>query len=238
MTKELKALISLHDVMPETFSEVKSVIGHLKDLKIPPFILLVVPGRKWQAGQLDQLRRWSDEGYQLAAHGWTHNVEQFGGLYHRLHAALISRRVAEHLSLDRDEEIELIQRSVAWFETQGFPKPNLYVPPAWAVGKIRRSDMAGLPVSYIECLRGIIDTSTGRLKQLPLVGYEVDTLLRQLFVRPWNSVQARRAHKSGITLRISLHPYDFSLRLAGDLQQLISASYLTPVGIEATMSQE
>lgn len=236
MTRELKALISLHDVMPETFSEVKSVIERAKAFDIPPIILLVVPGKDWQEDQLEQLKQWSSEGFQLAAHGWFHNVEQFGGLYHRLHATLISRRVAEHLSLSRQEEIDLIKRSVNWFVTQGFPHPDLYVPPAWALGKIRRSDMAELPVSYIEGLRGIYHTQSGKLKPLPLVGYEVDTLPRQLFVRPWNRMQIRRAERNGIPLRISLHPFDFSLRLASDLEQLLSASNLTPVGIEATLS--
>ncbi len=235
MTKELKALISLHDVMPETFSEVKSVIKHLKELRIPPIILLVVPGRNWEASQLEQLGEWSCEGYTLAAHGWFHHVKHFGGLYHRLHAALISRRVAEHLSLNRSEEIELIKRSVGWFEMQGFPRPNLYVPPAWALGKIRRTDLALLPVTYVEGLRGIFRSESGELQPLPLVGYEVDTLFRQLFVRQWNQIQTRRALRAGVPLRISLHPHDFSLRLANDLKQLLSASYLTPLGIEATL---
>ncbi len=60
--------------------------------------------------------------------------------YHRLHAALISRDVAEHLSRPAHELVALVHRCHGWFAAHGLPAPTLYVPPAWALGGTRWLD--------------------------------------------------------------------------------------------------
>ena len=231
--RETRAVISLHDVMPETLPQAEAILGRLRKLNIPPITLLVVPGRDWQPDQLDWLRQRVAEGHRLAAHGWRHETQP-RKLYHRLHAALISRNVAEHLALEPADIPGFIRRSMEWFPKNKLPVPILYVPPAWALGKWRTRDEE-LP-AYIEVLSGILDTRTGQVHRQPLVGYEVDTVWRKLFVRGWNSWNIRRARKTGRALRIGLHPHDFELLLADDLEQLLRSPSLTPVDLETSLT--
>ena len=223
----MKALVSLHDVMPETMDRVESILEWLGDLGIPPVTLLVVPGKPWSSGQIEGLRRLAGRGHVLAAHGWCHRTTP-RGLRHRLHAAFLSRNVAEHLALDSAGILALLSRSHAWFAANGLPPPMLYVPPAWALGAIRPDDLARAPFRVIETTFGLIrppardraDPPTGkpRFERLPLTGYEADTAVRAAFLRRWNQSQVRKAARHGKPLRLSIHPDDPRLRLADQLE--------------------
>jgi hypothetical protein len=218
----LPAVVSVHDVMPETLDEVGQVLDLCARAGVRETTLLVVPGRAWGAPQLRRLAAWAEAGHRLAAHGWRHAVDRYGGLYHRLHGALISRRVAEHLALDEAGIAALMARSHAWFVAHDLPSPTLYVPPAWALGRVSRGTLAGLPFRQVEVLRGVHDLAGGRLVPLPLVGFEADTRLRAAFLGPWNRAQARMARARGRPLRIGIHPGDPGLRLAGQLRALLA----------------
>lgn len=213
----IRTLVSVHDVMPETLERVQHVLDLCARVNPGPITLLVVPGRHWDSAQIDRLRGWQAAGHRLAGHGWLHWVEGFGGLYHRLHGAVISRRVAEHLALDRTAIVRLIRRCHGWFESQGLAPPDLYVPPAWAMGAIPPADLAALPFPRYEVLTGVRDAANGQLLPLPMLGYEADTPARALAIRLWNRVNRRRAATRG-WLRIAIHPDDLDLRLAADLR--------------------
>jgi len=220
----LSAVLSLHDVMPETFRRMEEILDYTRKAGIPPFTLLVVPGRDWQAGQLDHLRRLAGEGYSLAAHGWVHRTRPTR-LYHRLHAAILSRNVAEHLALDEEGIAALMQRSLGWFADQNLPEPELYVPPAWAIGRISRTRLQALPVRYVEVLRGVIEVRTGRLDRLPVIGFEADTRWRSVAVRGWNRIALESARLRSSAVRISLHPEDFHLRLKTSLRHILRSEF-------------
>lgn len=206
-------IVTLHDVMPETMGEVKTWLDYLKKRDVLQVSLLVVPGRSWQPGQLDQLRAWSEAGYPLIAHGWKHETRRIRNLYHGLHALLISRRVAEHLGEAPEKLPSLIKRSLEWFEDQGFPRPTSYVPPAWALGRIPVTTLKSLGLTSVEVLSGIYSVNTGKLRRLPLVGFEADTWPRAIFLAGWNQLMMRYAIRRQMPLRISLHPYDLNLKL-------------------------
>ncbi|MFP4352808.1 MAG: polysaccharide deacetylase family protein [Puniceicoccaceae bacterium] len=222
----MKALVSLHDVMPETMDRVGSILQWLGGLGVPPVTLLVVPGKPWTPGQIESLRRLAGRGHTLAAHGWRHRTTP-RGLRHRLHAAFLSRNVAEHLALDSAGILALLQRSHAWFADNRLPPPTLYVPPAWALGAVRPDDLARAPFRMIETTFGLIrPRDPGRaarpnrkppLERLPLTGYEADTAVRAAFLRWWNQGQVRKAARRGKPLRLSIHPDDPTLRLADQL---------------------
>jgi uncharacterized protein len=217
-----RCLLSVHDVMPETFPRVEAILTRLALLGDPPVTLLVVPGRAWTPAQLARLRAWAAAGHTLAAHGWHHRVERLGGFGHWLHARLLSRAVAEHLALDSAGIAALMHRSAAWFGEHDLPAPRLYVPPAWALGRLRARDRAGLPFARVEVTRGLLEPVSGRLEVLPLIGFEADTAWRRGLLRGWNGWQVRRARRDGRPVRFSLHPDDFSLLLRDQLEALLA----------------
>lgn len=211
-------LVSVHDVMPETLPAVERVLERLTDLGVVKVTLLVVPGRDWSAANLEHLRRLIQPGHELAAHGWHHRAERIAGLYHRLHAAFLSRRVAEHLALDTEGILALLGRSRNWFLEQGFAPPALYVPPAWAMGAISRARLAAEgPFTRYEVFGGIYEASSGAWRATPMLGYEADKAARVLPLRLWNALNRRRARGARV-LRIGIHPHDLDYPLARDLE--------------------
>lgn len=216
--RPVQALVSIHDVMPETLVRVRGIMDRCSALNPGPVTLLVVPGRQWDPDGIAQLHQWQEQGHRLAGHGWLHRIDSFGGLGHRLHGLVISRRAAEHLALDAAGISRLIQRCHDWFPAHRLASPRLYVPPAWALGPIPPAALSALPFSHYELLTGVRSASTGRLSRLPMVGYEADTAERAPLIRLWNRLNRRWAESRG-WIRIGIHPDDPGLRLAGDLEQ-------------------
>lgn len=215
---QIRALVSVHDVMPETLPKVERILLLLDEEAISPVTLLVVPGAGWSSEEIERLHGYQARGCELAGHGWVHRVERITGLAHNLHSRFISRNVAEHLALDRVAVQSLIARCHAWFVEQGLGDPALYCPPAWAMGPVPRSALASLPFTRYELFSGILSAQTGRMHPVPLTGYEADTALRTLAIRIWNRLNRRRAAHRG-WIRIGIHPHDLDLRLAEDLRR-------------------
>jgi uncharacterized protein len=216
----LSALVSVHDVTPATLADVLTTIAFLESRGIAPMVLLVVPGKAWNAEQIGKLKQLQQKGCLLAGHGWTHRVERIVGLRHTLHACLFSRKVAEHLALDSQRIAALISRCHDWFGEMGLDPPALYVPPAWAMGSISKSQLRTLPFRYFEYFTGVYDREKDRFFRLPLVGYEADRLWRAPPILLWNRVNLALARRIGV-LRIAIHPHDLHLRLSNELKTLL-----------------
>ncbi|KAA5606669.1 DUF2334 domain-containing protein [Roseospira marina] len=221
----LRPIVSLHDVMPDRLDPVADLLALLERHGAGPVDLLVVPGLDWRPAQIDTLRRWQRAGHRLAGHGWCHRAAHVRGLGHRLHSLLISRDVAEHLALDTDGIADLIARCHAWFGAHDLPDPALYVPPAWALGRVPRDRLAALPFESYEVFTGRIEARTGRLTLVPMVGFEADTVVRVGPVRIWNALNHGHARFWGTPLRVAIHPHDLSHRLAGHLRRRIETGF-------------
>jgi predicted deacetylase len=234
------ALISVHDLMPETLPAVLRTLQRLEHHQCAPVTLLVVPGRDWDRAALATLRSLERDGYRLAGHGWRHRAETVGGLYHRLHGLFLSRRVAEHLALDEAGIIALIQRCHAWFGDHGLESPGLYVPPAWAMGAISLARLRETcPFPLYERFDGVIDIAAGRVQRLPLLGYEADHAFRAPILRLWNRWNWQRARRQARPIRIGIHPRDIEFALAHDLEcdlarALVPIAYDSLSGAAAT----
>lgn len=219
----LDALVSIHDVMPHTLDRVKGLLDdHLGHLPPERVVLLVVPGLPWQPAQLEALHLLAGKGFELAGHGWHHRTREIRGVYHRLHAAFISRQAAEHLCLAPGEIRALIDDCHRWFLQQGLPEPALYVPPAWAMGTIDEQALADAPFRYYETTRGYLDSASGRSLTLPLAGFEADNAFRAASLTCWNAAN-RWLATDRKPLRVSIHPYDADLRLREGLRHTLAA---------------
>lgn len=221
------ALFSIHDVMPETLDSVAELLEafHRHGLPLPG--LLVVAGRRWCDRDLARLHAWEAAGAEMIAHGWHHETDP-RGLYHHLHAAVLSRNVAEHLALDHAGVCALMQRAYDWFAGHGLAPPMTYVPPAWALG-IAPQRLSTLPFRCVETLSGVLLVAGGAVTRhrLPLLGYEADTRLRALFLRAWNARQSGVAVASSRPLRIAVHPRDHRLLLSDDLAATLARPWTT-----------
>lgn len=214
------ALFSIHDVMPETMTLVADALARLRACGADTVTLLVVPGRLWQEKELAQLRAWSRDGCELAGHGWVHRRGPIRTWGHRLHSLFLSRDAAEHLSRPREEVVAMVARCGEWFAEHELPRPELYVPPAWALGAMHPEDLSETPFRYLETLGGVYDATTRRHHSLPLVGFEADTLARAVPLRLFNAASRCWARWRRAPLRIGIHPHDFSLRLAATIEPL------------------
>ena len=210
------ALVSVHDVMPETLPQVKAIIGLLERLAVFPAALLVVPGRRWSRADIAYLKSLQAAGFELAGHGWRHRAERMTSTRHRLHGLLISRNEAEHLSLSALEIAARIHACSDWFQEAGLSQPALYVPPAWAWGVLPQEAMKVLPFRLYETQWGVFDAFAGTYMRLPVTGYMADTRFREKALRACNGF-SRRFFPG--PLRIAIHPQDLDLRLAGDLKR-------------------
>lgn len=221
LSLNMKSLVSIHDVMPSTLDHVRRILAVFKKYKVDHVALLVVPGLAWETSDLSQLHRWQDEGFQLAGHGWVHQCDSIRGLYHRCHSTVLSRNVAEHLSLTPAGRVDLIRRCHAWFERQNLTPPTLYVPPAWALGRLPRGCQGDLPFRYCETLGGLWDWSNTRYQPMPVVGFEADTWFRKASLRLLNFTNRCSSRLLNRPLRISIHPYDLDLLLSQDIEPLL-----------------
>jgi predicted deacetylase len=219
----ISPLVSVHDVMPHTLEHVQPILHTLEEFEIHPISLLIVPDSGWSDCNLNVLHKLQNAGYELVGHGWKHQCFGPKTFTHTLHSLALSRNVAEHLSLNPHQIAELIDRCFQWFLQVGLHPPTLYVPPAWAMGRISRQRLADLPFRRYEYLTGIYEADTARFFHMPLVGYEADTWDRVWSLRLLNTLNHGIARLSGRPLRVVIHPYDFTLRLASDLHSLLKS---------------
>jgi len=118
-----------------------------------------------------------------------------------------------------------MRRSHDWFAQQGLPSPRLYVPPAWALGKVSAPALANLPFAHVEVLQGFIEVESQKRIRTAMVGFEADVPWRALAVRLWNLGQLAQQKVLRQPLRIGLHPFDRRLLLANDLDRLLSRTF-------------
>ncbi len=216
----MHAVVSIHDVMPTSLKKVERIIRLIKPEYYPSVCLLVVPGLPWSEKDLSTLKSWQVQGLELAGHGWLHQTNEINSLYHRLHSTFISRNVAEHLALNSQGLVQLLNNNFDWFKKNNFQCPQYYVPPAWAMGSISKQALAELPFRYYETSSGIFDSKTGSFKNLPLIGFEADTPIRKVFLQGWNKINEALSSKHR-PVRISIHPDDLELLLGDQVHQLL-----------------
>ncbi|WP_077530941.1 polysaccharide deacetylase family protein [Vreelandella utahensis] len=221
VTAELSALVSVHDVMPETRHQVERILQRLDAIPPDAVALLVVPSRAWTPQDLSWLHGLAQQGYTMIGHGWCHECGPPRTLRHRLHSLILSNRAAEHLSLTDSSIAQLMHRCQNWFLEVGLGSCDVYIPPAWALGAVERDTLATTPFRYIETLRGLHDLQTDRRQHLPVAGFEADRWWRAIATRLSNQVNAWLAIRRQIPLRIAIHPYDWQYPLADQLEALL-----------------
>ncbi len=207
----LQGLVSIHDVMPDTREVISELLQEIQArvprLTCDRITLLIVPGKDWRTSDLRWLDYLVDQGYSLAGHGWNHQAPHPKNLHHQLHSLLISRDAAEHLSRSASEIEQRMEACFKWFGCQGYAAPELYVPPAWAIGTLALPQIQS-PFRFLESLWGLTDLKHNTYTRLPLCGFEADTFPRACFLKVFNHWNLKKAYADSSPLRIALHPKD------------------------------
>jgi uncharacterized protein len=216
---------SLHDVSPGSIDAAGALLRRLSAAKLHPVCVLIIPSGDWSVSQLEVLREWEARGYTLAAHGWSHRSTAPRTLHHRLHSMFFSRDVAEHLGKTERQVRDIVERGAGWFTEAGLEPPTLYVPPAWAIGALPLRAFAETGYRWVETLTGIYSVRGSRFHRLPLVGFEADSPARATALTGLNRINRLLATATGRPLRVAVHPRDFDLLLARDLERLIDGPH-------------
>lgn len=219
--EKLSALISVHDVMPETRRQIERILQRLDAVPPHAVALLIVPGRGWTPDDLGWLRALDQQGYTMIGHGWRHECDAPQTLKHRFHSRMISNRAAEHLSLSDTGINRLMSACDAWLRDAGLTPANVYIPPAWALGPITRESLKTTPFRYVETLGGVYDTRTDHLQRLPVAGFEADRQWRVIIMRLSNWINIRLSVWRQTPLRIAIHPHDWQYPLSDQLDRLL-----------------
>jgi predicted deacetylase len=223
LRRKKTAFVSIHDVMPSNLGKILEIMTFLRKEGVRPITLLVVTGMDWRSRDIDLLKKLqANTNIELAGHGWRHRVDGFSTFRHRLHGMLISRNEAEHMSLPANKIADLIRRNHRWFLRAGLEPPDLYVPPAWAMGRISKKGLRALPYRYYETLFGVYDAYHGRPHPMAVCGYMADTWSRSLALRATNAVNRQLIPRP---LRIAIHPDDLKLLLASDLAACLKEDF-------------
>jgi hypothetical protein len=217
----MRVIWSIHDVSPETVAWADNMVVRLTSSGASPLMILIIPAGDWPSTALDVVGGWESAGHILALHGWDHQALRPNGVYHRLHSLMLSRDAAEHLSRDRAEMLTRIDRGRKWFESNGLREPAVYVPPAWALGAVRATDLEEGGFRWVETLTGIHDAKKGKQRLLPLVGFEADNAWRSAALRVSNAVNLAITRATGSPIRVAIHPHDDAGLLAHDLDRWI-----------------
>lgn len=213
--------ISIHDVMPGTLDQVDEQLALIMHYCPGPVTLLAVPGKPWSKRDLDRLRGWVSAGHSLAGHGWQHRARRIKGAKHRLHSLLVSRDCAEHLALDSGGIVELMKRNRRWFIEQDLPPPELYVPPAWALGTVKAAELRETGFARVETLSGYLDIATGGFRRSALIGFEAASAWQVPVLKLSNAFNRLLAAR--LPLRVALHPHDHRLPLSADLEKALAS---------------
>ncbi|MFP4521235.1 MAG: polysaccharide deacetylase family protein [Fibrobacterota bacterium] len=220
----MRVILSIHDVMPETFAGISRVADYFLSEGADKICFLVVPHPNWKESDLLRLREYQINGISFAGHGFLHHCGTPRTVYHKIHSVLISRNAAEHLAFQRGDLIEKVSGCAKWFEENGFGIPDLYVPPAWAMGQLKKDDMMSLPFRYYEFLSGVYDSDTDRFFSLPLAGFEADTELRKYILFAVNGIFSAVSKLTGRPLRVAVHPYDLQFKLRKSVQNMVGSA--------------
>lgn len=225
-------MITIHDISPENFKNSMELL-RLCEYAGARTILAVIPARKWSNLQINQIRSAIREGHELAQHGYSHSInEGRKTFFSRLHGALFSNDVAEHLVFEREE---LLRRLIAGIEALVvFGDVRWYVPPAWSVGPLYLEDYREMGVDCLEHLWGYESVNTRQKVTLPILGYQATNIMRHCGLLLWNTVND---FIPTLWCRIALHPEDIESPLVKKLKQrLNSSSFETPSKVRERLS--
>ncbi|MGC8633288.1 MAG: DUF2334 domain-containing protein [Candidatus Limnocylindrales bacterium] len=173
-----RVIVSVHDVAPSTFSQVRWLLDRLDDAGATPRVLKVIPnegGRRaiGRAGALvELLRREAAGGSEMVLHGYTHVAAgaSRGGVVDRLRWRLFARSAAEFAALGPAAAAERVAAGRDALAELGLPVAG-FCAPGWLGGPGLAEVLRTAGLRYLVTFAWLVDLQRGRSHFLPAFGY-------------------------------------------------------------------
>lgn len=230
--RRLRLLASIHDVSPRTEAEtdrlyelLSSRIGEAK------LAMLVVPDHWGQAlirpgsAFARRLRRWSDAGVEIFAHGWFHRDDAPSpGVVDRWRARHLTAGEGEFLGLGEAEAARRMVAGKALIEDViGRPVAG-FVAPAWLYGAGARRALGYSGFALAEDHLRVWQPASGRvLSRGPVISWASRSSARAAASRGFAMV-ARHCLAHLPVVRLAVHPGDLSRpELVGSIERTLTS---------------
>jgi len=136
-----RLILSIHDVAPAFEAEIEQLVELARPTAGDRIAMLVVP-HHWNSDPLvggsafaARLRGWSDRGYEMFLHGWSHRDDcQHAALRDRLKAKRMTAGEGEFLGIDRQEAQRRLRDGRRLVEDVIGREVAGFIAPAWLYG--------------------------------------------------------------------------------------------------------
>ncbi len=227
-----RALLSLHDVTPAFETEIRQGLSLVRQWRLPPPALLVVPDHsgRWRLDAhpafCEFLRGLSARGSEILLHGYDHLAP--GGVRpgdpgERLKARLLTSGEGEFQTLPFGRALDRITRGLDMIERTVGIRPRGFVAPAWLEHRdtYRALDAAG--ITFHEDHLFVRDLASMSRHAAPALSFTSRSLARTYASVAWAGAARRVVHRLG-DLRLALHPADFAAEpLVAAIGRLVDA---------------
>jgi predicted deacetylase len=213
-----RALLSLHDVTPAFETEIRQGLSMIRQWRLPPPALLVVPDHhgRWNLEAHPAfcafLRGLVERGSEVLLHGYEHIAPggvRPDGLGERVKARLLGGREAEFQTLPFGRALDRIERGLELVERTVGVRPRGFVAPAWLEhgDTYRALDAAGVAFHEDHLFVRRLEDMTRH--PAPAVSFTSRSLARTYASVAWAGAVRRVVGRVG-DLRLALHPGDFA----------------------------
>lgn len=212
----MKLLISLHDVSPAHWNQLRVAEALFERLGIGRLTYLLVPDyhHAWDIRRAADFAAWCRARrpvrLQWFLHGYAHRAagSPRGGVADRLKQYWLTDGEGEFLSLDAREIRARLAKGVAAFEDALGARPDGFVAPAWLSNEHLAPALKAMRITFTEDHHRVYDVQRDRWIECPVITWATRTALRKygsLVVCP--ALLQRWADRP--VLRFALHPADF-----------------------------
>ncbi len=210
MTDHHSLIVSIHDVTPPHWVQVKEILERLSTMGVRKRSLLVIPNFRgqWRVNEHPGFVEWlSDchrEGDEIVLHGYEHvEVQRAQGIRDRIKNRLYTKGEGEFLSFNYEEARNRIQAGIELFTEVGL-KSHGFVAPAWLISQPALRATKDLGFEYTNSYLKICDLPRGKSILAPTMVFGPGNLNEDLSLRLQQLLSKLIRGRS--VVRIVIHP--------------------------------
>ncbi len=210
MADHSSLIVSIHDVAPPHWAQVKEILDRLAVLGIRKRSLLVIPNFRgqWRVSEHPDFVQWladcHRQGDEIVLHGYEHvEVQRAIGIRNRIKNKLYTQGEGEFLSFNYQEARDRIDAGIKLFDEVGL-KSQGFVAPAWLVSHSALKAMKDLGFAYTNSYLKVSDLANGESVFAPSLVFGPGNLNEDLSLRIQKVISKLILGQP--TVRVVIHP--------------------------------